>query len=355
VTRRRLLLAALLVVVLGLLGAGVAAFALFYPGPPLPQPVTLYVDEGERFGAVARELEALGVVRWALPLVAYARYSGKDRAVRWGEYRFDTPVTAVAALERLAHPAPVLETVTIPEGLTLRQTAALLARAGLGSAESFLCLLDDPRFLDAEGLPAEGAEGYLFPDTYAFPRTMAPERILRTMIAGFRAAFPPELEQRAAALGMSVQEAVTLASLIEAETPNVDERRLVSAVFHNRLRTGMRLQSDPTVIYHREGDDRAITRDDLARPTPHNTYVITGLPPTPIGNPGRASLAAAVDPADVDYVYFVARGDGSHEFSASLAEHNAAVARYRQYLKDAEAAAAAERITPPAAAAPAAR
>jgi len=349
VTRRRLLLAALLLIALGLTGAGVAAFALLAPGPSLPHPVTLYVDEGERFGAVADELQALGVVRWALPLVLYARASGKDRAVRWGEYRFDAPVTAVDALERLAHPAPVLETVTIPEGLTLRQTVALLARAGLGSAESFRCLLEDARFLDAEGLPAEGAEGYLFPDTYAFPRTMAPERILRAMIAGFRTAFPPELERRAAALGLTTQQAVTLASLIEAETPNPDERRLVSAVFHNRLRSGMRLQSDPTVVYHRERDDRtttdrAITRDDLTRPTPHNTYVIDGLPPTPIGNPGRASLAAAVDPADVDYVYFVARGDGSHEFSASLAEHNAAVARYRKYLKEAAAAA----VTAPA-------
>jgi UPF0755 protein len=339
VTRRRLLLAVLLLVVRGLAGAGVAAFSLFYPGPALPSPVTLYVAEGERFGTVARALQAHGVVRWALPLVVYARLSGEDRAVRWGEHRFDAPITAVDALRRLAHPAPVLETVTIPEGLTLRQTVARLARAGLGAEESFRCLLDDVRFLDAEGLPPEGAEGYLFPDTYAFPRTMAPERILHTMIAGHRAAFPTDLEKRAAALGMSEQQAVTLASLIEAETPNPDERRLVSAVFHNRLRAGMRLQSDPTVIYHRDSDDRTITRDDLVRPTPHNTYVITGLPPTPIGNPGRASLEAAVDPADVDALYFVARGDGSHEFTASLAEHNRAVGRYRRHLKDAEAAA----------------
>ena len=339
-TRRRPLLAAAIVVGLGLAVAGVAALSLVVPGPPLPHAVTLYVDEGERFGQVARELQAHGIVRWALPLVVYARLSGKDRAVRWGEYRFTAPVTPLDALARLAHPAPVLETVTIPEGLTVRQTIALLSRAGLGAEESFHCLLNDARFLDSEGLPAEGAEGYLFPNTYAFPRTMAPERILRTMIAGFHAAFPPDLARRAAALGLSEQQAVTLASLIEAETPNPGERRLVSAVFHNRLRAGMRLQSDPTVLYHRDGDDRSITRDDLLRPTPHNTYVVAGLPPTPIGNPGRASLEAAVDPADADYVYFVARGDGSHEFTASLAEHNRAVARYRQRLRDAEAAGA---------------
>jgi UPF0755 protein len=340
VTRRRLLLAVALAAGLGLLGAGAAALSLVVPGPPLPNPVTLYVDEGERFGQVARELQAQGIVRWVLPLVVYARLSGKDRTVRWGEFRFAEPLRPIDVLTRLAHPAPVLETVTIPEGLTLRQTVGLLSRAGLGAEESFTCLLNDARFLDSEGLPAEGAEGYLFPDTYAFPRTMAPERILHTMIAGFRTASPPDLERRAAALGLSEQQAVTLASLIEAETPNPDERRLVSAVFHNRLRAGMRLQSDPTVIYHRTNDDRSITRDDLARPTPHNTYLITGLPPTPIGNPGRASLEAAVDPADVEYVYFVARGDGSHEFTASLAEHNAAVARYRQRMRDAAATAA---------------
>lgn len=336
-TWRRLLRAVALLAGLGLAGGGLAALSLVVPGPPLPNPVTLYVDEGERFGQVARDLQAQGVVRWALPLVVYARLSGKDRAVRWGEFRFTEPLTPLDALTRLAHPAPVLETVTVPEGLTVRQTIALLARAGLGAEESFLCLLNDPRFLASEGLPPEGAEGYLFPDTYAFPRTMAPERILRTMIAAFRTAFPAELERRAAARGLTAEQAVTLASLIEAETPVPDERRLVSAVFHNRLRAGMRLQSDPTVIYHRTDGDRTITRDDLARPTPHNTYVISGLPPTPIGNPGRASLEAAVDPADVEYVYFVARGDGSHEFTTSLAEHNAAVARYRERMRDAGA------------------
>ncbi len=141
--------------------------------------------------------------------------------------------------------------------------------------------------------------------------------------------FTPELTAKAARLGLSVQQAVTLASLVEEEAARADERRLVAAVFINRLRRDMPLQSDPTVLYGREGGDRSLTRADIRRPTPYNTYTIPGLPPTPIANPGRAALEAAVDPAPVDYLYFVARGDGSHQFSGTLAEHNAAVARYR--------------------------
>jgi UPF0755 protein len=136
------------------------------------------------------------------------------------------------------------------------------------------------------------------------------------------------LPERAAKLGFSLHQAVTLASIVEAETGAPEERRLVAAVFHNRLRRGMPLQSDPTVLYGRPPTDRTITRDDLRRPTPHNTYVITGLPPTPIANPGAAALEAAVDPAPVDFLYFVARGDGTHEFTATLAAHNAAVNKY---------------------------
>jgi UPF0755 protein len=149
------------------------------------------------------------------------------------------------------------------------------------------------------------------------------------MVRQFREAFGPELAVRAAALGFTEQEAVTLASLVEEEARKPEERRLVAAVFVNRLRRGMPLQSDPTVLYGREDeDDRRITRADLRRRTPFNTYTIPGLPPTPIVNPGRASLQAAVDPAPVDYLYFVARGDGSHEFTSTLAAHNAAVARH---------------------------
>jgi UPF0755 protein len=150
------------------------------------------------------------------------------------------------------------------------------------------------------------------------------------MIQHFRDVFGAELGRRAAALGLTEHQAVTLASLVEEETGRADERRLVAAVFLNRLKRGMLLQSDPTVLYGRVDDSRTLTRADLARPTPYNTYTIPGLPPAPIANPGRAALEAAVDPAPVDYLYFVARGDGSHVFSATLTAHNAAVNRYQR-------------------------
>ncbi len=264
-------------------------------------------------------------------LTVWARLTGKDRVVHWGEYLITTPLSPLEVLARVTGPPDPLHTITIPEGRTVRDVVAALAAAGFGSEESFTCLLDDPAFLAAEGLPPEGAEGYLFPDTYAFPLATPQERILRTMIRRFREVFRPELQLRALRLGLTVEQAVVLASLIEEETARPEERPLVAAVFLNRLRRGMPLQSDPTVLYGRPRADRTITTADLRRPTPYNTYTIEGLPPTPIANPGRAALEAAVDPAPVDYLYFVARGDGTHEFSATLAAHNAAVARYQRH------------------------
>jgi UPF0755 protein len=260
--------------------------------------------------------------------VIWARLTRQDRAVHWGEYLVTTPLTPLELLARVTGPPDPLHQVLLPEGRTLREVVSILAAAGFGSEESFLCLLTDPEFLASEDLPPAGAEGYLFPDTYNFPLATPQERILRTMTRRYHEVFGPELAMRAMALGLTEHQAVTLASLVEEETARPEERRLVAAVFLNRLRRGMPLQSDPTVLYGREGSDRTITRADLHRPTPYNTYTIPGLPPAPISNPGRAALEAAVDPAPVDYLYFVARGDGSHEFTSTLAAHNAAVARF---------------------------
>ena len=318
-----------LLVLLALAGATAAALLdLRRPGPPLAGPVTVTVEQGERFVDIAADLRRQGVLRHAWPLVAWARVTRRDRAVRWGEYLITTPLSPLELLARVTGPPDALHALTVPEGLTVRETVRLLADGGFGSEESFSCLLEDPMFLASEDLPPEGAEGYLFPETYAFPLATPQERILRTMIHQFRDVFGPALVARAADLGLTEEEAVTLASLVEEETAVPDERRLVAAVFVNRLRKGMPLQSDPTVLYGRENGDRRIRKKDLLRRTSHNTYTMVGLPPTPIANPGRAALEAAVDPAPVDYLYFVARGDGSHQFSNSLAAHNAAVAKY---------------------------
>jgi UPF0755 protein len=301
---------------------------LVLPGPAKVGPVVLSVAEGEGFAQVATDLASLEVVRSALVLRLWARLTGRDREVEWGDYVFQAPVTPLAVVDRLTRPPDPIGRVTIPEGLTVDETLALLVAHGHGPREAYDTLLRDPRFLVREGLPLPGGEGYLFPDTYLLPSTMSPERVLHEMILRFHRVLTPELIARGRAHGLTPLEVVTLASLIEEETTLADEQRLVSAVFHNRLRLGMRLQSDPTVLYGRGSDDREISRMDLARPTRHNTYVIAGLPPSPIANPGKGALEAAVDPAASDALYFVARGDGSHEFTPNLAAHNAAVHRF---------------------------
>jgi UPF0755 protein len=315
-----------------MLSAAALAAAVFYelrrPGPVLDAPVTITVTKGDRLADVARDLREQKLLRFALPLVAWARATRQDRNIRYGEYLISTRQTPLELLARLTGRPDPPHPVTVPEGLSVREVVSLLAGAGFGSEESFHCLLDDPAFLDAESLPAIGAEGYLFPDTYAFAREESPELILKTMIERFHEVSGAAFARRAAELGLTEHQAVTLASLVEEETAVPDERRLVAAVFVNRLRKGMPLQSDPTVLYGREDGDRRIRKKDLRRPTSHNTYTMVGLPPTPIANPGRAALEAAVDPAPVDYLYFVARGDGSHQFSSNLTAHNAAVARY---------------------------
>jgi UPF0755 protein len=325
--RPRTIVAALAAAVLG--GVAVVAILLNRPGPPLAEPATVTVREGQRIGDVARGLVAQGVLRSPLLFVAWARITGRDHQVHWGEFRIAEPLSPRELLERLIGPPDSLHAVTIPEGRTAQEVVSLLVAAGLGSEETFQALLADPHFLASEGLPSEGAEGYLFPDTYSFPLATPPDRVLGIMVHRFHEVFTPEMAERAARLGLTPHQAVTLASLVEEETARPEERPLVAAVFLNRLKRGMPLQADPTVLYGRQNGDRHLTRADLAHPSPYNTYTTLGLPPTPIANPGRAALEAAVNPAEVPYLYFVARGDGSHEFNVELAQHNAAVARLR--------------------------
>ncbi|MCX7634539.1 MAG: endolytic transglycosylase MltG, partial [Syntrophales bacterium] len=192
-----------------------------------------------------------------------------------------------------------------------------------------LTLAHDRRFLAALGIKAASAEGYLFPETYRLDRSMTERDIIRVMVRQFWKELTPEMMRRAAEMGMSVHQWVTLASLIGRETGFKGEKPLISAVFHNRLKRGMRLQCDPTVTYNLENFNGVIRRAHLLKDHPYNTYRIPGLPPGPIGNPGRDSLWAALYPAAVNYLYFVAAGDGSHNFSATLSEHRRAVAKYQ--------------------------
>jgi UPF0755 protein len=327
---RRVFLVTLLLVVTSAVATLYAWRSLNRPVSLPEEGVILSVSKGASFRRIARQLARAGVIEHPHLLIVWARFRGLDRQVPSGELRFAGRISALDALGQLRAPARLIHSVTIPEGRTAEQVAIAFEEAGFGGRDVFLQAMADPVLLQALDLPASGAEGFLFPDTYVFDWETEPGVIVRRMVERFR------LESRALAAarietGLSEVEMVILASLIEKEAARAEERPLISGVFRNRLRLGMRLQSDPTVLYGRPADASGpLTRSDLAHPSPYNTYVHRGLPPGPIANPGRAALQAAVSPAETRALYFVARNDGSHEFSSTLADHNRAVRRYQR-------------------------
>ncbi len=304
--------------------------AFLHSGPtPSEGGALIVIRQGDALATIGARLARSRVIRSQSLFRLWARATGLDRSIQPGEYGFEEATNVRAVVRRLAR-GTQRPGVTIPEGLTVREVAALLAEAGLGNEASFLCLAHDPEFLLEAGVPGAQLEGYLFPDTYRLSPLMAPGEILGTMVRRFHERFSAAHHRRAATRGLTVDEVVTLASIIEKETGQPDERARIAGVFQNRLRIGMRLQSDPTVIYGLPHFDGNLTRAHLREPTPYNTYVISGLPPGPIANPGLAAIDAALAPADVPYLYFVSKNDGSHAFSRTLAEHNRAVAQYQR-------------------------
>jgi UPF0755 protein len=235
----------------------------------------------------------------------------------------------VQLLETLRKGFVILHPVTIPEGFTRDQIADVLAAKGLADKKRFLGLTEDKALLRQYGITGPSLEGYLFPDTYHFSRGTPTLAVLDTMVKRFKQVVGPLMEKTQGA-GMTFEQVVTLASIVEKETGRPEERPLIASVFLNRLRLGMRLESDPTVIYGIENFDGDLKKKDLTEKTPYNTYVIYGLTPGPIANPGIESIKAVVDPARTDYLYFVSRNDGSHHFSKTLAEHNRAVEIYQK-------------------------
>ena len=327
--RQRLLLLLVVTATLAALPSWYTWWALHNPVAPPTSGIVVSVPAGASFRTIAARLARAGVLRHPVLLSWWARLQGADRAVQSGEYWFSESQSPLQILARLQSTSQVVRWVTVPEGLTAHQIASLLEQGGFGGRDVFLCAMDDPELRRDFYLPATGVEGYLFPDTYAFDWAMEPDAIVRAMLARFRQE-GTDLAERRVVAGLTETEMVTLASVIEKETQLAGERALVSGVFHNRLRLGMPLQADPTVLYGRGEFGRRLTRADLAHPSPYNTYVHRGLPAGPIANPGRAALEAAIAPAETEALYFVSRNDGSHQFSASLAEHNRAVRRYQR-------------------------
>lgn len=292
----------------------------------------LVIPEGASARAISDTLAAHGVVRWPALFSLYVRFKGADDDVKAGTYDFRRGAGWSRALDALVAGRVVTAAVTIPEGWTIAQIAERIVPITGVTAESAASRLLDPALADSLGAPGPTLEGYLFPETYRFALGVSPEVIAAELLRRYRSVWTPARRAALDSLGMSEREIVTLASIVQTEARWEDEMPLISAVFHNRLRRRMRLQADPTVQYALESHTNRLlfSHIDSVAEHPYNTYTHRGLPPGPIGSPGSAAIDAALHPASVPYLYFVARDDGRHEFSRTLKEHNRRIRRIRR-------------------------
>jgi UPF0755 protein len=306
----------------------------------------VYVDipHGASQRTIARMLEEQGVVRsrWAFEALTRWRHHGLDA----GEYFFDHPVNAFQVFDMLAEGRVYVRELLVPEGYSMFDIADLVAQQGFTTREDFLAAASDPAPVRDIAPHAHSLEGFLFPATYEFPRHPSGQQMTATMVKRFRqewTGIAAAQSQSNSAASVPLEQAVTLASLVERETPKPEERPLVAGVFTNRLRQHVPLQCDPTVVYALELAGQyggTLEAANLRFDSPYNTYLHIGLPPGPIANPGDASLRAALDPQQTDYLYFVANTEGGHFFGKTLAEHDRNVALYRQRLAEERRAAA---------------
>ena len=305
---------------------GWMAWALYLPVTPASQTFVL-LHPGYSTRRIASELESAGVIRSATAFALWQRLH-HGRSLKAGEYLFEKPATAIEIHDRLVRGDIFVHTVVIPEGYNIFEIAQAIHDAGLGSAEDFLKIAESDTTLIADLAPnARTLEGYLFPNTYEFTRTQTLEEMAAAMVKQFR--------QVAREIGLSadLEKTVTLASIIEKETAAPEERPMVASVYDNRMARRVPLQADPSVIYAellQGAYSGALHHADMQFRSDYNTYIHAGLPPGPIGNPGKTSLEAAMRPANTDYLYFVSNGNGHHWFAHSLEEHNRNVAKYRR-------------------------
>ncbi|NMC63690.1 MAG: endolytic transglycosylase MltG [SAR324 cluster bacterium] len=290
------------------------------------QKISFMVAPGTAFSKISEQLVEQNFVKHALIPRIIAGLKGIDtRTIKAGEYELSRGMTPPAIIAKLASGDIVKRKVTITEGMTIRDVGRLVAAAGLANEIDFWKTLHDPLLLKRWGVEGDSFEGYLFPNTYFFSLPIKPEEIIYTMMKEGEKIWPDEYTNQANLLNMTRHEVLTLASIIEKESGDVSEQPMISSVFHNRLNKGMKLQADPTVIYGVGEFNGNLTKADLETPTPYNTYTNFGLPPGPIGNPGKNAIHAALYPAKSDYLYFVANATGKHTFSNQLPEHNKAV------------------------------
>lgn len=306
---------------------------------PLPlgnKPVEFEVKRGQTFREVINSLSEKGLIRDKGLFLIIGRLTGIDRNIKAGYYPLWGNMTPLQVFDALRKGKIIEYEITIVPGDSLLEIGKKLSSLGIVSEEEFERLSRNKDLLERLDIDAPSLEGYLFPDTYRFPKGLDIKEIIELMVERLREKFNDEMLMRTFELGMSEREILTLASIIEKEAVKDEERPVISAVYHNRLKRNMPLQADPTSIYGIKSSKESITKKDLLRKTPYNTYVIKGLPPGPIASPGLESIMAALYPEDAPYLYFVSNNDGTHNFSVSLKDHERAVRLYREKKRGTE-------------------
>lgn len=323
-------------IILLLAGVVVCRYILFLqPQSDLSEPEKIVIiPTGSSISQITEILLDNKAIRNKKIFTLAARLSGYDKQLKAGKFSIPSGANNREILDILHAGRQMHEKITIPEGVTARRIASLFSKQVDIDSTEFVRLVSDSTFLEETGIAAQNLEGYLFPETYYLPWGVTEKEAITFMLAQFRSHLPDSAEQKAQRLGLSLNEIVTLASIIEGEAMIDSERRTISAVYHNRLRKGIRLQADPTIQYIIPGGPRRLLNADLEIDSPYNTYLYAGLPPGPINNPGQKSIEAALDPEETPFLYMVAKGDGSHIFSITLAEHNKAHREFNRFRKE---------------------
>jgi len=315
---------------------GIVIISLMMPAasPGNAEAVLFAVPAGSTAADIGRALEEAGLIRSARHFELVSRLMGLDQRLQAGDYLLSADMNLLSIVRQLEAGKIYTVRVTIPEGMHLRQIADLLARHGLVDRARFLQLASDDTLVYGNNPPIDkpvrSLEGYLFPDTYLLSPAMTEEQIIRRMVSRFLEVAGPVIQSKEAPLGLSMHEVVTLASIVEAEALYQREKPIIASVFLNRLRINMPLQADPTINYLFDEHRSRILYADLEIDSPYNTYRYSGLPPGPIGSPGLSAIRAVLEPAETDYLFFVARGDGTHVFTRTFAEHVRARQRLRR-------------------------
>lgn len=314
---------------------GIAFYGLvvFWPQPHRPETVKIEVSQGASLLEIAQTLQSKKIIDGVKPFIMAAQLMGYEKSIRAGVFLVTDVTSNFRIIHQLVNSRPVVHRITIPEGLRMEQIGDIVQKELGTEFDEFLNLCRNRRFIRSLGLDVPSLEGFLTPETYHFNEGESARNVISTMVDQYHQLFNDSLMTRARELGLTHLEVLTLASIIEGEAIHDSERFIISAVFHNRLRKGMKLQADPTIQYIIDDGPRRLLKKDLESESPYNTYLNPGLPPGPINCPGKESILAALYPANEDYLYFVATGNGYHTFTKTEKEHRNAKRNFQDHRR----------------------